>query len=239
MTTRIAHHFFNDTATTETLAGRLCRWACQWLTALLIGAAAHVLLQPWLGSVAALAIAGLLATASLLLITPGLWSTLDPRGTWRLDEQGIAFTPVDGRVRSLGWTAIEQVAWGPWSIRIAGGGRRLLITSGWLAPAAWSSIRAELSSRLAYRFEVERELPPASWWDACTRSTRLQRLLGMTAMTALCVTAAMIQVSTGGRWPVFMLILVIAVRLSTAVVNSRRRPLQRRELPGSALPEAA
>jgi hypothetical protein len=112
----------------------------------------HVAIVAWLGA------AGVFVFAFPRFVT---------RGTWRLDVDGIVFTPLVGKSRPMKWSEIEAVRLTP-GIVFRVGKRKILMNLQWETPDQWEATRRFLEARLGPNFDV---------FDRSPAKTSIRRLL--------------------------------------------------------------
>jgi hypothetical protein len=102
---------------------------------------------------------------------------LTARGSWRLNGDGIFFSPIRGRPRSMGWSEIESVRPGSAinSLVFQAGKRKIPLNLNWETPERRAAALDFLRSELAAYFDIF-DRPPAK--------TSIRRILRASAITA-------------------------------------------------------
>jgi hypothetical protein len=111
--------------------------------------------------------------ASLLVAV--VWPQFITRGTWRLNTDGITFTPLRGAVQSLRWDQVEAVLDQSFRTDFRAGRQRLLLVRQWESPQRRKAVVEFLRDRLGANFDA---------FDRQPAKTSVRRVLWLSAIAS-------------------------------------------------------
>ena len=220
--------------TTEDRIGTIARIALVTLVSILVGAAFILVVRMTaiaepIHHLALLAAAGLMSLGVQVFLAPWLVRTLGRRGTWTVNQHGIAWQPRLGRRQFLLWSEVESVRFHPMTVQVRGTHRRqrttITLGSGLLSLDEWQRLRQTIARQLCDRFvELDSGFNDISSAQRWTRDPRVVHLGALGFLTAMTVFAAILSLNEDLNWPGYAIATIAGVRIVGWVIGQVRTP---------------